>query len=869
MKKFFCILAMAIVACAFTLPVNDPFATNILRNFLLRAKVQPQEKIYLHTDRDHYQAEDKIWFRAYMLDAVTHKPSENSRYVYVELVDRLDSVRQRVKISGTDSVYSGYIPLPKKIEQGEYFLRAYTYWMQNQGENFIFKKKIRIVNINDSKVVTNITYAQGKDGEVVEIHLKNSRDVVYGKAFVEYKINGNLKTQRADDQGVIRINSKDIGKNRNLLLSFKDADPLEFERSIYIPERSTDFDLQFFPEGGNLMAGNMQTVAFKAVGTDGLGKDVEGVLYNEKDEFVAAIKSMHKGMGGIDFTPENGRRYHAVVTSSDSVKKRIELPLPKNDALALKVWMRDSVLNYAVLLGDSTNVQEDLYLMVLSRGVPLLCAPLTRTVGRLPMNVLPEGVVQLVLMNSKYDIYSQRLCFVRKKERPELSVEMNKQTYIARDLASMTAKVDREDGQLEGSFSVAVTDDVQSDQDSLVEDNILSNILLTSDLKGYIEEPAFYFRNVNRSTERMLDMLMLTQGWTRFDLPKVMRGELSEPPYYLEKGQAISGTVKNFWGKDAGKAQLLIFSTTGVIQSALADSSGHFVIDGIAFPDGTQFVVQAQNKKGGKSVEVKVDKDQFLKPAVNYPYNTQSVNENNRFYEKYAKDFFYDNGMKVYVLDEVMIKRRKESKAYSMYDHMATYGLDSAKLASMDVLDIRQVFEEIPGVRVDEGNRVVVKLSKSLAFYVNDIKEDYDYVMTMNPKDLLNISLIDGAQAGVVIGPDAANGALVITTNPNFVRNSKVKLDMAVMSFLGYQKKAEFYVPKYDVDSVRQALAKITDSRPTIYWNPDVRTDASGKAEFSFFTSDSYGPYTLIMEGVLNDGTVCRKVRRIDLKLPR
>lgn len=869
MKKFFCILAMAIIACAFTLPVNDPFATNILRNFLLRAKVQPQEKIYLHTDRDHYQAEDKIWFRAYMLDAVTHKPSENSRYVYVELVDRLDSVRQRVKISGTDSVYSGYIPLPKKIEQGEYFLRAYTYWMQNQGENFIFKKKIRIVNVNDSRVITNIVYAQGKEGEVVEIHLKNSRDVVYGKAFVEYKINGNLKIQRADDQGVIRINSKDIGKNRNLFLKFKDADPLEFERSIYIPERSADFDLQFFPEGGNLMAGNMQTVAFKAIGTDGLGKDVEGVLYNEKDEFVAAIKSMHKGMGGIDFTPEAGQRYHAVVTSADSVKKRIDLPLPKNDALALKVWMRDTVLNYAVLLGDSTNVQEDLYLMVLSRGVPLLCAPLTRTVGRLPLNVLPEGVVQLVLMNSKYDIYSQRLCFVRKKERPELSVEMNKQTYIARDLASMTVKVDREDGQLEGSFSVAVTDDVQSDQDSLVEDNILSNILLTSDLKGYVEEPAFYFRNVNRSTERMLDMLMLTQGWTRFDLPKVMRGELSEPPYYLEKGQAISGIVKNFWGKDAGNAQLLIFSTTGVIQSTVADSSGHFVVDGIAFPDGTQFVVQAQNKKGGKSVEVKVDKDQFLKPAVNYPYNTQSVNENNRFYEKYAKDFYYDNGMKVYVLDEVTVKRKKESKAYSMYDHMATYGLDSAKLASMDVMDIRQVFEEIPGIRVDEGNREVVKLSKPLAFYVNDIKEEYDYVMTMNPKDLLNISLIDGSQAGVIIGPEAANGALVITTNPNFVRSDKVKLDMAVISFLGYQKKAEFYVPKYDVDSVRQALAKITDSRPTIYWNPDVRTDASGKAEFSFFTSDSYGPYTLIMEGVLNDGTVCRKVRRIDLKLPR
>lgn len=857
---------MVVVASAFTLPANDPFATGVLRNLLMRVKVQPQEKVYLQTDRDYYSAGEKIWFRAYLLDAVTHKPSEYSRYVYVDLVDRMDSVRLRVKIRQVDSVYAGFLPLPKEVKQGEYFVRAYSYWMQNAGEDFIFKKKIRIVNVEDSKVRTNIKYAN--NGEQIEIYFTNSRKDIYDKVFVEYESGGKYKIGRTDEQGVLRLNAKDLGEDRNVIVRFRASEPFEFERLLNIPQPDQDFDLQFFPEGGDLLAGSAQTVAFKAVGTDGFGKDIEGSIYNEKDEFVTAIKSMHKGMGGFDIKPEAGHRYHAVVTSSDNIKKTVDLPVPKSNGLALKVWQRDSVLTYSVLAGDSTNISEGLYLAVLCRGVPLLCNPLGRTVGRLPLNVLPEGVIQLVLMNAKYEIYSQRMCFIRKKERPELNIETDKKTYIIRDRVGVSLNVAAEAGQeLGGSFSVSVTDDVQNEQDSVGQNNILSYLLLTSDLKGYIEDPGFYFTRVNRLTDRLLDLLMMTQGWTRFNLPEVIRGELPDLPYYLEQGQAISGYVKNFWGKNALDAKLMVFSTNKIIETVTADSNGYFMLDGIAFPDSTKFFVQALSKKGRRTVELKVDKEQFLKPQINYPYNIESVQEEDDFYKKFVKDYYYDNGIKVYVLDEAVVARKKEPKVYSMYDFAATYGLDSAKLAGMADLDMRQVFESIPGIRVDEVEKTVSRLSRSLTFLVNDIQEDYDYVMTLRPADILNISYVDGTQAGTLIGDFAANGALVITMNPNFV-NDKQRLNVSVLSFLGYQKPAEFYIPKYEIDSVRQALAKVSDDRSTIYWNPDVRTDASGKAEFSFFTSDSYGPYTVTIEGILDDGTVCRKERKIMLKLP-
>lgn len=112
-------------------------------------------------------------------------------------------------------------------------------------------------------------------------------------------------------------------------------------------------------------------------------------------------------------------------------------------------------------------------------------------------------------------------------------------------------------------------------RDSL-QDNIVSELLLNSDLKGYIEDPGFYFREVNRATDRCLDLLLLTQGWTRFDVGAVAAGEFEQLDYYMERGQTISGRVKNFWGKEAKDAQLTLLSTNMQFDVLQADSTGHF-----------------------------------------------------------------------------------------------------------------------------------------------------------------------------------------------------------------------------------------------------------------------------------------------------
>ncbi len=864
MNKLFCLVAVVCVLSAFVAPENDSFPERLVQRLVQLVQRQPQEKVYLHTDRDHYDAGERVWFRAYLTNSVNHRRSEFSRYVYVELRDRQDSLYARVKLALRDSIFAGYMPLPKRLPQGDYFLRSYTYWMQNAGDEYIFRKKIRVINPEDSKVQTEVTYEDTDKGQVAKIRFFNSRKEPYGKVFVDYTRNNKLKRDRTDDDGYmyVKVDSTDFGKR--LKVQFQDGGPIEYRGTVFLPDLRKDFELTFMPEGGDLLVGCQQTVAFKAIGCDGLSRKVTGVVVNKEGEQVAFLQSLHKGMGAFELVVEPGQEYTAVVKYED-MEKQFALPKPTVHGMALKVVSNAEILGYALLGADSVPLKEDLFFVAHSRGVPLVCQPIeVGDKGKLPLVKLPEGILHLLVMDSKGEVYTQRLCFVRKGNRPELLLQTDQEAYGVREPVYVDVQVVADSSQvLKGSFSVAVTADGKCERDSLA-GNILSDLLLTSDLKGYIEDPALYFKDNRVITRRFLDLLMMTQGWTRFDVQKILKQEYDSLRYYMERGQAISGKVKNFWGKDAGNANLILLGTNGLFQLVNADTSGFFMIDGIAFPDSTKFVLQGRNKKGRRNVEVVVDQDEYLSPSVKWPFGGELMSREEDFFKKFARDYYYDNGIKVYVLDEAVVKRKVPKKSSSFYDGMADYNLDSAKLASMENMDMRMVLQEIPGI--EAWGDSVTRFGKSIYLMVNDFEEEFSYILNMTPRDLVSISFIRSPMSGTLFGEKAANGAIIITTNPNFVPRDAPKLNMVTFSMLGYQRKAEFYMPHYEVDSVRMALKDSVDYRTTIYWNPAVRTDESGKAKFFFTTSDGYGPYTMIIEGILNDGTVCRKEKKIKLR---
>ena len=518
--------------------------------------------------------------------------------------------------------------------------------------------------------------------------------------------------------------------------------------------------------------------------------------------------------------------------------------------------------------GQGAEIKNDLYVLVHSCGMVFDFRQVTGSVkGKVDQNLLPEGISQVVLMDKEGNVYSQRQFFI-KKRRSGLMISSNKKRYRARELVELELEFDKTfEGVPEGSFSLTVTDDQKVKQDSL-EDNILSNLLLTSYLKGYIKDPAYYFNDTAAILEHHLDLVMQTHGWTRFDPGKIARGEFPKEKYEIEVGQVISGTVKNFWGKDSKGAGITLLSNYGDSRLTETDERGRFVIDDLLFKDSTLFFVQALNVKGRRGVEVMVDPERFLTSEYFLPNVLNVKEEDDKFLEKFSQNYYYENGQKIYVLDEVNVTRQKVNKNSSFYDHVARYQVDSAQLAELPDVDIFQLVQlQFPGVTIGAdslGNPCPFYRGKQMYILVNDFEEDINIVRMFPKRELLGMALLEPIHGKMFFGDRGRDGVLLITRNPNYIPKKEQRVNILPFRLLGYQTPEEFYVPRYDVDSVRRDNRY--DIRTTIYWNPVVKLTRGEKAKVSFYTADLYGTYSVILEGITRDGVVCRQREKLRLE---
>ena len=86
----------------------------------------------------------------------------------------------------------------------------------------------------------------------------------------------------------------------------------------------------------------------------------------------------------------------------------------------------------------------------------------------------------------------------------------------------------------------------------------------------------------------------------------------------------------------------------------------------------------------------------------------------------------------------------------------------------------------------------------------------------------------------------------------------------AMITPLGYSLPSEFYVPKYQVAENRED--PLPDLRSTIYWKPNVKSNANGEADVFFYTADSQGTYTITAEGVTQEGEIIRYQGKLNRK---
>ena len=296
------------------------------------------------------------------------------------------------------------------------------------------------------------------------------------------------------------------------------------EKSILIKAASSNTDVQFFPEGGNLVKGNDTRIAFKAVGADGLGADVKGVVIDDSGNQVTTFISSHLGMGVFTLKPESGKSYKARITYADGSGGIIDLPKVTNGGYSLVIdndnanYIHVKILPGPVIRAASS--PSGVITLIAQSGGTIYFAwksqPNSKSfTADVPKEKFPSGVVQFTLFSAAGEPLNERLAFIQNDDHLNLKATTAQQVYAPRQKVKMDlAASDKGGNPVVGSFSVSVINESKIPVDTDGENTILSNLLLTSDIKGYVEKPGYYFNNENEKTRADLDILMLTQAIT-------------------------------------------------------------------------------------------------------------------------------------------------------------------------------------------------------------------------------------------------------------------------------------------------------------------------------------------------------------------
>ena len=845
----------------------------IIANFSLMERI-PKEKLYLHLDKPFYGAGEKIWFKGYLVNATTHQDNSQSNFIITELINRSDSIVERKKIRRDSLGFHNAFTLPATLPAGDYYLRGYSNWMLNEDPDFFFSRNIKIGNSIDNTIVSSIEYQQEDDTHyTAKIKFTSNVQAVFENTTIKYLYleNGKIKNKgkkKTDENGWISISLPDLKSPaaRRIEVEFDDPQYI-YKRTFHLPVFTNDFDVKFFPEGGALLSIPHQNVAFKAQGADGFSKEVEGFLFNSKGDTLTNFRSEHNGMGIFTMNPVNNETYYVTVRTNDSITKRFDLPAiePKGISIAMSHYKQE--IRYEIQKTEATEWPQKLFLLAHTRGKLAILQPINpkRTFGKMNDSLFTEGITHFMLIDEQGNALSERLIFVPDHKPNQWQITADQPTYGKREKVSLQiAAKDNEGNPVEGTFSVSITDRKSIQPDSLA-DNILSNLLLTSDLKGYVEDPAYYFLNQDARTLRSIDYLMMTHGWRRHKMENVLRTPSLNFTNYIEKGQTISGRIMGFFGANVKKGPICVLAPKyNIIAPTETDEKGQFIVN-TSFRDSTTFLVQARTKKGFAGVDILMDPPQYPVATHKAPY----FNGATTFMEDYlmnTRDQYYmEGGMRVYNLKEVTVtaKRERPSSKSIYTGGINTYTVEEDRLQGYGQTAF-DAASRLPSVTITNGSEIHIRNNSEPAIIVIDdiVYEDAsDILKDIQVSDMSSISLLRGADA-VILGPRASGGAVVITLKDP--RNLPARPAQGIITYtpLGYSESVEFYHPTYDTPEKKNAQR--SDFRSTVYWNPELRLDAEGKATIEYYTPDSTAPEDIIIEGVDKNGKVCRILQTIN-----
>jgi hypothetical protein len=643
-----------------------------------------------------------------------------------------------------------------------------------------------------------------------------------------------------------------------------------FEKTITVvnPQRApatpvkaatADFDVQFFPEGGNLVEGIRSKVGFKAVNKSGKGIDIAGAVVDQKNDTIVRFQSLKFGMGNFSFTPAASTTYKAVLKMDNGISVTRQLPAVNAQGYVMSLADDGSGQLQVTVNSNVESPDGGLYLFAHTRHLVKVAKRASQLGGKasfvIEKSALDDGISHITIFDGDKHPVCERLYFKRPSKALVISASPDQQNYGNRKKVNIDILTKDQAGKpLNANLSLSV---YHLDAFQTVEPyDIGSYLWLSSDLRGDIESPAYYLKNNTAEADQAADNLMLTQGWRRFQWSEVLKNKTAAFTYLPEfNGHIVSGKIINTQTNAPGDEILTYFGVPGKrvqLFTTRSDTAGRLLFNTKDLYGPGEIVVQTNvlrdstyridivspfSEQFSKNVlpEFKLEPD-MQKPIEQHNIGMQVENiyftakiretydphaDSTGFYGKPDKVYRLDDYTRFTTMEEVLREYIREVNVFHPRNRYEIRVISDKGFLETDPLVL------LDGIPIFDMNKVIA--IDPLKIKRLDVIKDRYFWGAADAEGILSYASYKGDLAGVELDPHAV-----------------------VVDYEGLQLQRVFYSPLYDTEAA--AASRLPDMRNLLYWAPNINTAVQGKNQLTFYTSDEVGKYVGVIQGITAGG---------------
>lgn len=721
------------------------------------------------------------------------------------------------------------------------------------GEIIWFKLFVTDALLNKPSNLSKIAYVEVLDLThksilQAKIELKNSMGS--GSFMLPYSVQSGNYTFRCYS-GLMKNESADFYFEKQLAI----INPLK--KPEWQEANPPIYSVQFFPEGGNLVAGMESKIGFKANDQFGNLLDATGYVEDELKQRIVPFETKKFGMGQFLFKPVMGKKYHAVLMIHG---KEIFSELPNIFQQGTVMQLTENAEKQIVINVQTTYEIQGVNLLVHTRSALKAAVHQDLLDGKLrfivPDSLLGEGISAFTLFDEQYHPLCERLFFKKPSNVMQLAAQMDKETYGKRNKVNLTLNAVNNNLPTPANLSISVflLDSLQAAPKS----NILSYLWLESDLKGEIESPEYYFSN---DTDLFIctENLLLTQGWRRFQWKEVLEKQTS----YIENSAELNGHI--FWVRVTKKNNLQTVEGVPVyltlpgnkplFYQGISNKKGLVLFNIPPFFGTNQMILQTNGRS-----------DSIYRVELMEPFSASYSNRKLHPFElkETLADLLKAHSIQSQVANVYYANQQQTFSYPEILDTVPFYGKPTNRYYLDDYtrfITMEEVFKEyIEGIKLKKSN-TGFNIRLFNASYQNYFETeplilldgvpvfDVNQLIAFDP---LKIKKIDILNEQFYQNKNVLNGIISCTTYKGDLTGYTLDPNALVLSFEGLQLKREFYQPNYS-DS-KSANNRLPDFRNVLFWNPSITSDFQGVQRISFYTSDITGKYLVVAQGISKNG---------------